>query len=64
MTDWKIDLGDSYSPSIPLEGRESISIQLGAGFSVPKGYPTGDRLNKEILEFDKENVEFSNDGKL
>ena len=64
MTDWKIDLGDSYSPSIPLEGRESISILLGAGFSVPKGYPTGDRLNKEILEFDKENVEFSNDGKL
>ncbi|MCR9065658.1 MAG: hypothetical protein NXI00_16930 [Cytophagales bacterium] len=43
---------------------ESISLLLGAGFSVPKGYPTAVQLNKNLLDCDDSKFGFSNDGKL
>ena len=46
-----IDFGED-TQSIPLENRKSISILLGAGFSVPMGYPTGRKLNQSLLNFD------------
>ncbi|MBP5423160.1 MAG: SIR2 family protein [Paludibacteraceae bacterium] len=49
-----IDLGDN-TQSIPLENRKSISILLGAGFSVPMGYPTGNKMNNSLQNFDDEN---------
>ena len=44
--------------------RPSISILLGAGFSVPMGYPVGDAMNKSVLNFDNNPVSFSPAGEL
>ena len=38
----------------------SISLLLGAGFSVPKGYPTGKELNDKILACDETEFTFPN----
>ena len=42
----------------------SISLLLGAGFSVPKGYPTGKELNEQILACDGTKFTFYTDGSL
>ena len=34
----------------PLCQRESVAFLLGAGFSIPMGYPTGAVVNKGILQ--------------
>lgn len=60
---WNIDLDDEQIKEIPLAGRKSISILLGAGFSAPKGYPIGNEINKRLLNFD-ESVDFSPSGTL
>lgn len=54
----------SEKEEMPLNVRGEIAILLGAGFSVPKGYPTGDNLNQKILYFDKNPVVFLPSGKL
>ncbi len=51
-----IDWGDN-TRSIPLENRKSISILLAAGFSVPMGYPTGNKMNEYLQDFDKYSIE-------
>ena len=48
----------------PLCQRESVAFLLGAGFSIPMGYPTGAVVNKGILDFDKQLVAFSPAGAL
>lgn len=60
---WDIDLGNSNN-EVPLYGRKSISILLGAGFSVPMGYPIGETLNNGLLNFDDSKIDFSADGTL
>lgn len=60
---WDIDLGNSNN-EVPLYGRKSISILLGAGFSVPMGYPIGETLNNSLLNFDDSKIDFSADGTL
>jgi len=42
----------------------SISLLLGAGFSAPKGYPTGRTLNSLILNSKNENIAFHTSGSL
>lgn len=64
MKNWDIDLGDEQIKEIPLAGRKSISILLGAGFSAPKGYPIGNGMNNGLLHFDDKNVDFSPSGEL
>lgn len=44
--------------------KKSISFLLGAGFSAPKGYPIGNKLNEELLNFDDSYLDFSPDGYL
>ena len=46
---WNLDLGDDKKQTLPLAGRKSVSILLGAGFSVPSGYPTGGKVNEALL---------------
>lgn len=46
-----IDLGYEI-PEKPLTGRKHISILIGAGFSAPQGYPIGNTLNENILDFE------------
>lgn len=46
----------------PLAGRKHISILIGAGFSAPQGYPIGNTLNENILDFEKYNADFSPSG--
>ena len=58
-----IDL-DYEVPTKPLAGRKHISILIGAGFSAPKGYPIGNTLNNNILNFEKYNVDSSPNGVL
>lgn len=58
-----IDL-DYEIPEKPLAGRKHISILIGAGFSAPQGYPIGNTLNENILNFEKYNVDFSPSGVL
>lgn len=64
MKNWGIDLGDEQIKEIPLAGRKSISILLGAGFSAPKGYPTGNDMNNGMLNFDDKDIDFSHSGEL
>ena len=45
-------------------GKKSVSFLLGAGFSAPKGYPIGKKLNEELLNFDDSKLDFSPDGYL
>ena len=40
-----IDFGYTDTKYNPLNRRNSIALLLGAGFSVPKGYPTANQLN-------------------
>lgn len=45
--------------------QKHISLLLGAGFSVPKGYPTAKCLNEELLSFENNsNICFSAEGRL
>src|ERR1700722_11373313 len=44
--------------------KDSISFLLGAGFSAPKGYPTGEALNKLLLNCTGEEFGFHTDGRL
>ena len=39
-----IDFGYTDTKYNPLNRRNSIALLLGAGFSVPKGYPTANQL--------------------
>lgn len=64
MGKWTLDLGLDNKPEVPLEGRKSITILLGAGFSAPRGYPIGSEMNERILNFDKYNVDFTPSGEL
>lgn len=59
---WTLDIGEPQT--LPLAGRESVSILLGAGFSVPKGYPTGAKVNDALLNYDKLSVAFSAAGEI
>jgi hypothetical protein len=47
-----------------LKQEKSISILLGAGFSVPMGYPVGNQLNTKLLTCTGENFAFSPAGKI
>ena len=60
---WQIDLDDE-DIEIPIEGRKSISILLGAGFSAPKGYPIGNDMNEGLLHFNDKALDFSPCGNL
>lgn len=61
---WNLDLGNTTEYELPFDGRKSISILLGAGFSVPKGYPTGKVVNESLENFDQFPVDFSPAGEL
>ena len=56
---WNLDLGDNTTNEIPLDGRKSISILLGAGFSAPIGYPIGNDMNESLLDFDDRYLDFA-----
>lgn len=60
---WMIDLGEEEH-ELPLAGRKSISFLLGAGFSVPSGYPTGGKVNEALLNFNQYHIAFSAAGEL
>ena len=60
----ELDLGDGYTQELPLARRNSMSILLGAGFSVPKGYPTGGRVNDALVNFSQFPVYFAESGEL
>ena len=47
-----------------FDQKESVAFLLGAGFSIPMGYPTGSEVNKGILHFDKQPVAFSPAGEM
>ncbi|MBO7563097.1 MAG: hypothetical protein J6T04_09485 [Bacteroidales bacterium] len=49
---------------LSLSGRKSVSLILGAGFSAPMGYPTGDDMNNGLLYFDDSTLDFSPTGYL
>ncbi len=59
-----IDLGYNKKLILPSTRRKSISLLLGAGFSAPMGYPTGEQINKALLNFDNEPVDFAPSGVL
>lgn len=59
-----IDFGNEQQILPPLYNRQSIAFLLGAGFSVPKGYPAGDKINEGIQNFDDYNVHFELSGSL
>ena len=61
---WSLDLGDNTTNEIPLDGRKSISILLGAGFSAPVGYPIGNDMNESLLDFDDRFLDFAPCGSL
>ena len=61
---WNLDLGDNTTNEIPLDGRKSISILLGAGFSAPMGYPIGNDMNESLLDFDDRYLDFAPCGSL
>lgn len=48
----------------PLEGRKSISLLLGAGFSAPMGYPIGNQMNERICCLANEHLVCSPSGQL
>ena len=43
---------------------KSISLLLGAGFSAPKGYPVGNKLNELLLNCDDSTFSFDSSGSL
>ncbi len=59
-----IDLGYNSEPELPLEGRKSVSILLGAGFSAPMGYPIGNSMNQRLQNFDDSTLDFAPNGAL
>ena len=59
-----LDLGDDKEQVFPLDGRFSVSVLLGAGFSVPSGYPTGRKVNEALLNFSQYHIAFSAAGEL
>ena len=59
-----LDLGDDLQDVKPLDQRESVAFLLGAGFSIPMGYPTGSAVNKSILDFVNQPVAFSPAGEM
>lgn len=59
-----IDLGDKIEQELPLAGRKSISILLGAGFSAPMGYPIGNDINQALINFDDSENGFAPCGSL
>lgn len=59
-----LDLGDEHKEIKSFDRRESIAFLLGAGFSIPMGYPTGGAVNNGILKFDEQPVAFSPAGVL
>lgn len=61
---WSIDLGDGIDSELPLAGRKSVSILLGAGFSAPMGYPIGNDMNNGLLNFDDNSLDFAPCGTL
>ena len=61
---WDIDLGDKIEPELPLAGRKSVSILLGAGFSAPIGYPIGNDMNNGLLNFNDSKINFALSGEL
>ncbi len=64
MSKLQIDFGDEKNNETPLYQRKSISVLLGAGFSAPMGYPVGNDLNEELLNFDDNLVDFAPSGEL
>jgi hypothetical protein len=42
----------------------SVSLLLGAGFSVPMGYPAGSQMNERILNCNGNGIKFSDAGEL
>jgi len=61
---WNIDFGDDIDSELPLVGRRSVSILLGAGFSAPMGYPIGNDMNNGLLNFDESSLDFAPCGTL
>lgn len=61
---WNIDFGDDIDSELPLVGRRSVSILLGAGFSAPMGYPIGNDMNNGLLNFDESALDFAPCGTL
>ena len=59
-----LDLGDEHKEIKPFDQRESIAFLLGAGFSIPMGYPTGGAVNNGILKFEELPVAFSPSGEM
>ena len=47
-----------------FDQKDSVAFLLGAGFSIPMGYPKGADVNNGILDFDKQPVAFSPAGVL
>jgi hypothetical protein len=64
MRKMNIDLGYNSEPELPLEGRKSVSILLGAGFSAPMGYPIGNSMNQRLQNFDDSTLDFAPNGAL
>ncbi|MBP5420075.1 MAG: hypothetical protein J6Y72_09740 [Bacteroidales bacterium] len=46
------------------EGKKSISLLLGAGFSAPMGYPIGSKLSDSLLHFDYNKFDVDSSGIL
>ena len=63
-TIWDVDFDDEQEIKLPLSNRQSIAILLGAGFSAPKGYPVGNDMNKNLLNFDDSTLNFAPCGSL
>lgn len=61
---WNIDFGEDIDSELPLVGRRSVSILLGAGFSAPMGYPIGNDMNNGLLNFDESSLDFAPCGTL
>lgn len=59
-----IDIAFEQKEVRNFDHRESVAFLLGAGFSIPMGYPKGSDVNKGILDFDKQPILFSPAGEL
>lgn len=59
-----LDLGEESKDVKAVDQRESVAFLLGAGFSIPMGYPTGAAVNKSILDFVNQPVAFSPSGEM
>lgn len=61
---WNYNFGGGCEKNLPLAERKSVSLLLGAGFSVPKGYPTGKKVNESLLNFDDFPISFTPSGEM